>query len=88
MEDIKEIYSDGVETIHLLNATVRMDMFSLQPPREEGGKPSPRVFERIVMPVQAFLNMHGAMQQIVDKMLQDGLIKPNAQQSNNWDMQK
>lgn len=86
MKDIKEIYTDGVETIHVLNTTVRLDMFSLQPP-QEGGKPSPHVFERIVMPVQSFLNMYGAMQQIVEKMAQDGLIKANPQEKNNWDMQ-
>lgn len=87
MADVKEVYIDGVETIHLLNATVRMDLFSLQPPRGDGN-PSPQVCERIIMPIQAFLNMHGAMQQIVDKMLQDGLIKANAQQKNNWEMQE
>ena len=85
MTDIKEIYVDGVETIHLLNATVRMDLFSLQPPKD-GENPAPHVFERIVMPVQSFLNMHGAMQQIVDKMMRDGLIKANAREKNNWEM--
>ena len=86
MDNIKEIYIDGVETIHLLNATVRMDMFSLQPPQGDGS-PTPQVFERVIMPVQSFLNMHGAMQQIVDRMIRDGLIKPNAQPVNNWETQ-
>ena len=88
MNNPKEIYVDGVETIHLLNDTVRMDLFSLQPPPNGSETPSPQVFERLIMPVQAFLNMHGAMQQIINKMLQDGLLKNNPQQNNNWDTQK
>ena len=86
MKNTKEIYADGVETIHVLNGTVRMDMFSLQPP-QEGGSPTPEVFGRVIMPIQSFLNMHSTMQQIVDKMLADGLIRDNAQQKNNWDTQ-
>lgn len=83
MKDIKEIYADGVETIHLLNGTVRMDLFSLQPPHQDG-KPLPRVFERVIMPVQSFLAMHAAMQQIIDKMAQDGLVRASAPDKNNW----
>ena len=86
MNTIKETYIDGVETIHVLNATVRMDMFSLQPPQGDGS-PTPQVIERVIMPIQSFLNMHGAMQQIVDRMVRDGLVKPNTQQVNNWETQ-
>lgn len=87
MKNMKEIYVDGVQTIHLLNGTVRMDLFSLQPP-QEGEDPSPEVIQRVIMPIQSFLNIHGTMQQIVDKMLQDGIITSNAQQTNNWDTQE
>jgi len=86
MNSVKETYIDGVETIHVLNATVRMDMFSLQPPQGDGN-PTPQVIERVIMPIQSFLNMHGAMQQIVDRMVRDGLVKPNTQQINNWETQ-
>ena len=34
MNKIKENFFDGVETIHLLNSTVRMDFFTLQPPKD------------------------------------------------------
>ena len=85
MKNIKETYVDGVETIHVLNATVRLDMFTLQPPQGDGN-PTPQVFERIVMPVQSFLNMHSAMQQILDKMIKDGLVTNTAQTKNNWEM--
>lgn len=87
MKDIKEIYVDGVETIHLLNGTVRLDMFSLQPP-QEGEKPAPHTFERVIMPIQSFLNMHTTMQQIVEKLLQDGIITSNTEPKNNWEIQK
>lgn len=86
MKNIEEQYIDGVETIHLLNATVRMDMFTLQPPQEGEEKPSPHVSQRIIMPIQSFLTMHSAMQQIINKMLQDGIIKSDAQK-NSWDVQ-
>ena len=88
MTKMKEVYVDGVETIHVLNATVRMDMHSLQPPQGEGGQPTPLVRERLIMSIQSFLNMHGAMQQIVDRMVQDGVITANTRQNNNWETQE
>ena len=84
MKQIKESFFDGVETIHILNSTVRLDFFTLQPP-QEGEKPSPEVQERIVMPIQSFLNMHSAMQQIIDKLVENGLVKTQAAQNNHWE---
>lgn len=84
MKQIKETFFDGVETIHLLNSTVRMDFFTLQPPKE-GEKPVPEVQERIVMPIQSFLNMHAAMQQIIDKLVENGLIKTQQPNMNSWE---
>lgn len=84
MKQIKETFFDGVETIHLLNSTVRLDFFTLQPP-QEGEKPTPEIQERIVMPIQSFLNMHAAMQQIIDKLVENGLVKPQQPDRNNWE---
>ena len=84
MNKIKENFFDGVETIHLLNSTVRMDFFTLQPPKE-GEKPVPEVHERVVMPIQSFLNMHAAMQQIIDKLVENGLVKTQQPAMNNWE---
>ena len=84
MNKIKENFFDGVETIHLLNSTVRMDFFTLQPPKD-GEKPVPEVQERVVMPIQSFLNMHAAMQQIIDKLVENGLVKTQQPNMNNWE---
>lgn len=84
MKQVQETFFDGVETIHILNSTVRLDFFTLQPP-QEGQKPVPEVRTRVVMPVQSFLNMHAAMQQIIDKLVENGLVTAQPPKNNNWE---
>ena len=37
------------------------------------------------MPIQSFLNMHAAMQQIIDKLVENGLVKTPQSNMNNWE---
>lgn len=85
MSDLKEIFFDGVESIHILNGTVRMDMFTLQPPKESNGNPVPEVKERVIVSLQTFLNMHTSMKKLVDKLIEDGLVTSQEKRDNNWE---
>ncbi len=87
MADIKEVFADGLNTIHILNRTVRLDFFTLQPLQNQS-KPTPNVHERIIMPIQTFLDMYDVMQQIVDKLIKDGIIISKEQKINEWNIQR
>ena len=42
MENIKEIYSDGIGKIHFIGGMLRLDLFSFNPDQEDAaGKPKP-----------------------------------------------
>lgn len=87
MENIKETYVDGGETIHVLNGTVRLDLFRLQPPQGDEKQADPKVIERLIMPMRAFLNMYATMGQLVEKLREDGVIQLNKEPQNKWDLQ-
>ncbi len=74
MADIKEMYADGVEQIQFAAGMIRMDLVTLQP-QEDGKEPVPEIHTRLIMPPQGFLNAFGAMQQLIDKLVADGILK-------------
>jgi hypothetical protein len=76
MNDKKEIYADGIGQIHFVGGMVRYDFVSLQP-EEEGKAPSAKSNLRIVMPPQGFLAAFNSMQQLIDKLLEAGVLQKN-----------
>lgn len=85
MSELKEVFFDGVESIHILNGTVRMDFFTLQPPAESTGNPVPEVKARFVVPLQSFLNIYSSMQRLVDKLIADGIVTSQDKRGNDWE---
>ena len=71
----KEIFADGIGQIHFAGAMVRFDFVTLQP--RENEQPEAVVNERIIMPPQGFLNAFNSMQQLIDKLLEAGVLKKN-----------
>ena len=72
----KEIYADGIGQIHFAGGMVRFDFVTLQP--EENGKtPVPQSGFRIIMPPQGFLSAFNSMQQLIDKLIEAGVIQKN-----------
>ena len=71
----KEIFADGIGQIHFAGGMVRYDFVTLQPRPE--GNPEPVVNERIIMPPQGFLNAFNSMQQLIDKLLEAGVLQKN-----------
>jgi hypothetical protein len=78
MADKKEIFADGVGQIHFAGGMVRYDFVTLQP--EENGKaPVPQSNIRVIMPPQGFLAAFNSMQQLIDKLVEAGVLQKNEQ---------
>ena len=76
MADKKEIFADGIGQIHFAGGMVRFDFVTLQP--QEGGQaPTPEAKYRIIMPPQGFLATFNSMQQLIDKLLDAGILQKN-----------
>jgi len=72
----KEIFADGIGQIHFAGGMVRFDFITLQP-EADGAAPVPEVNERIIMPPQGFLGAFNSMQQLIDKLLEAGVLQKN-----------
>lgn len=72
----KEIFADGIGQIHFAGGMVRFDFITLQPGKD-GGEPTPEYKERIIMPPQGFLNAFQSMQNLIDKLLEAGVLQKN-----------
>ena len=80
MDNIKkEIFADGIGQIHFASGMVRFDFVTLQPDPDGKGEPQPLCKERIIMPPQGFLNAFNSMQNLIDKLLEAGIL----QKTNN-----
>lgn len=76
MENKKEIFADGIGQIHFAGGMVRFDFVTLQP-GEDGAAPTPVVNERIIMPPQGFLGAFNSVQQLIDKLVEAGVLTKN-----------
>ena len=72
----KEIFADGIGQIHFAGAMVRFDFVTLQP-GEDGAAPVPQSNIRVIMPPQGFLSAYNSMQQLIDKLLDAGVLQKN-----------
>lgn len=76
LNEKKEIFADGIGQIHFAGGMVRFDFVTLQP-EADGKAPTPVVNERIIMPPQGFLGAFNSMQQLIDKLLEAGVLQKN-----------
>lgn len=72
----KEIFADGIGQIHFAGGMVRFDFMTLQP-NPDGGAPTPEYNERIIMPPHGFLAAFNSMQQLIDKLVDAGVLTKN-----------
>lgn len=76
MAEKKEIFADGIGQIHFAGNMVRFDFVTIQP-EEEGKAPVPQSCFRVIMPPQGFLSAFNSMQQLIDKLVEAGVIQKN-----------
>lgn len=77
--DKKEIFADGIGQIHFAGNMVRFDFVTLQP-SEEGKAPVAESKIRVIMPPQGFLGAFDSMQQLINKLVEAGVLKKNEPQ--------
>ena len=76
MDELPEIYADGVGEITVTGSVVRIDLVSLSvAQKDENGRPKPVVRKRIVMPVDGFLRTYAVIGNVLQKMEQAGLVR-------------
>jgi hypothetical protein len=80
-----EIYADGIGQIHFTGGMVRFDFVTLQPAADGKSEPAALCRERIIMPPQGFLNAFNSMQNLIDKLVEAGVLQKN---TNAADKQK
>lgn len=78
MDSGKEIYADGIGQIHFAGGMVRYDFVNLEPGQDE---PAFESRARIIMPPQGFLNMFNSMQELINKLLEAGVLQRNVPQA-------
>ena len=76
MSEKKEIFADGIGHIHFAGGMVRFDYVTLQP-TEDGTAPIPQGTVRVIMPPNGFLGAFNSMQQLIDKLLDAGVLQKN-----------
>ena len=74
MNDKKEIFADGIGQIHFAGGMVRFDFVTLQP-SEDGQNPVLKENMRMIMPPQGFLSTFNSMQQLIDKLVEAGVLQ-------------
>ena len=72
----KEFFADGIGQIHFAGGMLRLDLVTLQP-GEDGKAPVPASNVRLIMPPQGFLAAFNSMQQLIDKLVEAGVLKKN-----------
>ncbi len=73
---MKEIFADGIGQIHFAGGMVRFDFSTLQP-EEDGKAPVAQSSTRVIMPPQGFLAAFNSMQQLIDKLVEAGVLQKN-----------
>jgi hypothetical protein len=71
----QEIFADGIGGIVFERGVMRIDLMGIVPgPYDQNNKPQMAFRQRIVMPVEGFLESYKIFQEIIGKMEQSGLI--------------
>ena len=69
----KEIYTDGICQVHLINGSIKMDLLTISPTGES--KAEAYVNSRLVMSLNQFLSSLDVMNKMADKLVETGYIK-------------
>lgn len=71
----QDIFVDGINHIYVTGNVVRIEMVNLQPHlKTEDGQPVYNVTQRLVMPLDAFVNAFTVQNNIMQQLIQAGVI--------------
>lgn len=78
---MQDVYSDGFANIAVTGALVRIDLASLSVPATQNQPAQLEVNQRLIMPLDGFLRAFGMAEQVVQKMIADGIIQKREPQA-------
>ncbi len=82
--DRNEVFADGMGEITLSGGMVRIDLVTLSSEhKDDQGRPQLAVKQRIIMPPDGFLRSFSAMEDLVKKLMEAGLVKSREGEGTN-----
>lgn len=73
-----EIFADGISAIHITGNLVRIDLMTVQPHlNSDNGQPVVEVSKRIIMPLEGFVQSLAVQENIINQLIDAGIIKKN-----------
>ncbi|CQR70793.1 hypothetical protein SOV_43110 [Sporomusa ovata DSM 2662] len=74
----QEIFADGISAVHVTGNLVRIDLMTLQPHlKSDNGQPVVDVSKRIIMPLEGFVQALATQENIVNQLIEAGVLKQN-----------
>jgi hypothetical protein len=74
----QEIFADGISAIHVTGNLVRIDLMTIQPHlKSDNGQPVVDVSQRIIMPLNGFVQALAVQENIVKQLVEAGVLKHN-----------
>ena len=72
-KDTKEMYTDGVCQVHLINGAIKMDLLTISPSGQD--KANAYINSRLIMTLNQFLASLEVMNKMADQLVEKGIIK-------------
>ena len=78
----REIFADGISAVHVTGNLVRIDLMTVQPQlQSKDSQPVVEINQRIIMPLEGFVQSLGVQDNIVKQLIEGGVLKKDAQPS-------
>jgi len=80
----REIFADGISAVHVTGNLVRIDLMTMQPQlKSKDGQPVVEVNQRIIMPLEGFVQSLAVQDNIVKQLIEAGLLKKDEQPASD-----
>jgi hypothetical protein len=77
---VAHIYSDRIFNISITGPIVRIELATVRPPQTQGQQPTFVPAETVVMPLDGFIASFQVMDEMVKKLVAEGVIQVQAPQ--------
>lgn len=75
----QEIFADAIGGIHITGNFARIDLLTLQPHlKSENGQPVVEISQRVIMPLDGFVQSFKVQEDIMKKLLDAGVLQKPA----------
>ena len=76
----REIFADGISAVHVTGNLVRIDLMTVQPQlKSKDGQPVVEVNQRIIMPLEGFVQSLAVQDNIIKQLIAAGVLKKDEQ---------